>query len=97
MKSNLVKGGCRKRNQAPRDIKGFRRFDIVLYNNLPAYVHSRRSTGFFVIKELEGKTLSNGVSYKLLKLKRHTNSYLFYIKKGLYYDNLHNQAHGEDL
>lgn len=97
MKSNLLKGGRWKRNQAPRDIKGFRLFDTVLYNNLPAYVHGRRSSGFFVIKELEGKTLSNGVSYKLLKLKRHTNSYLFYIKKGLYYDNLHNQAHGEDL
>ena len=81
MKSNLLKGGRWKRNQAPRDIKGFRLFDTVLYNNLPAYVHGRRSTGFFVINNIEGKTLSNSVSYKSLKLKRHTNSYLFNVKK----------------
>ena len=81
MKSNLLKGGRWKRNQAPRDIKGFRLFDIVLYNNLPAYIHGRRSTGFFVIKDIEGKTLSNSVSYKSLELKRHTSSYLLNLKK----------------
>jgi hypothetical protein len=81
MKSNLLKGGRRKRNQATRDIKGFRLFDIVIYNSIPAYVHGRRSSGFFHIKDIEGKILSNSVSYKLLKLKRHTNSYLFNIKK----------------
>ena len=82
MKSNMLKGGRWKRNQAPRDIKGFRLFDIVLYNNLPAYVHGRRSSGYFVIKDIEGKILSNSVSYKSLELKRHTNSYLFNLKKG---------------
>lgn len=81
MKSNLLKGGRWKRNQAPREINGFRLFDIVLYNNLPVYIHGRRSSGFFVIKDIEGKTLSNSVSYKSLKLKRHTNSYLFNLKK----------------
>lgn len=81
MKSNLLKGGRWKRNQAPRDIKGFRLFDTVIYNSIPAYVHGRRSSGFFVIKDIEGKTLSNSVSYKSLKLKRHTNSYLFNLKK----------------
>ena len=81
MKSNLLKGGHWKRNQAPRDIKGFRLFDTVIYNSIPAYVHGRRSSGFFFIKDIEGKTLSNSVSYKSLKLKRHTNSYLFNLKK----------------
>ena len=81
MKSNMLRGGRWKRNQAPRDIKGFRLFDIVLYNNLPAYVHSRRSSGYFVIKNFEWKILSNSVLYKSLELKRHTNSYLFNIKK----------------
>ena len=81
MKSNLLKGGRWKRNQAPRDIKGFRLFDTVLYNNLPAYVHGRRSSGFFVIKDAEGRTISDSVSCKKLKLFRHTNSYLFNLKK----------------
>jgi len=76
MKSNLLKGGRWKRNQAPRDIKGFRLFDTVLYNNLPAYVHGRRSSGFFVIKDAEGRTISDSVSYKKLKLIRHRNAHL---------------------
>lgn len=76
MKSNLLKRGRWKRNQAPRNIKGFRLFDSVLYNNLPAYVHGRRSSGFFVIKDAEGRTISDSVSYKRLKLIRHCNAHL---------------------
>ena len=81
MKSNMLKGGRWKRNQAPRDIKGFRLFDVVTYNSIPAYVHGRRSSGYFFIKDFNGNTLSNSVSCKSLKLKRHSNSYLFNLKK----------------
>ncbi len=76
MKSNLLKGGRWKHNQAPREIKGFRLFDNVRYNSVPAYIHGRRSSGFFVIKDAEGKVLSNSVSYKQLKLTRHNNARL---------------------
>lgn len=81
MKSNLLKGGRWKRNQAPREIKGFRLFDVVTYNSVPVYVHGRRSTGYFVIKDFNGNTLSNSVSCKTIGLKRHSNSYLFNLKK----------------
>ena len=76
MKSNLLKGGRWKRNQAPREIKGFRLFDTVSYNNLPAYIHGRRSSGYFGIKDAEGRTVSSSVSYKKLKLIRHNNAHL---------------------
>ena len=76
MKSNLLKGGRWKRNQAPREIKGFRLFDTVSYNNLPAYIHGRRSSGFFVIKDAEGRTVSSSVSCKRLRLIRHNNAHL---------------------
>ena len=81
MKSNLLKGGRWKHNQAPREINGFRLFDIVLYNNLPVYVHGRRSSGYFVIKDFEGHTLSNSTSYKSLGLMRHSGSFLLNTKK----------------
>ena len=81
MKSNMLNGGRWKHNQAPREIKGFRLFDIVLYNNMPAYVHGRRSTGYFVVKDLEDNTLSNSASYKSLKLIRHNNNQMFYFIK----------------
>ena len=81
MKSNLLKGGKWKHNQAPREINGFRLFDIVLYNNLPAYVHGRRRSGYFVVKDFEGQSLSNSTSYKSLRLVRHSGSFLFNTKK----------------
>ena len=81
MKSNLLKGGRWKHNQAPRDIKGFRHFDIVRYNTVPAYIHGRRSSGYFVVKDFEGHTLSNSASYKSLGLIRHNNQMFYSIKR----------------
>lgn len=81
MKSNMLKGGRWKRNQAPREIKGFRLFDIVRYNTVPAYIHGRRSSGYFVVKDFEGHTLSNSASYKSLKLVRHNNQMFYSIKR----------------
>jgi len=81
MKSNMLKGGRWKRNQAPREIKGFRLFDIILHNNIPAYIHGRHSSGYFVVKDFEGNTLSNSASYKSLGLVRHSGSFLIDIKK----------------
>lgn len=79
MKSNLLKGRRWKRNQASREVKGFRQYDIVRYNHSLAYVHARRSSGFFVIKDAEGHTVSNSVSCKRLKLITHTNAHLAFI------------------
>ncbi len=82
MKSNLLKGGRWKRNQAPYEIRGFRLFDTVTHNSLPAYVHGRRTTGYFVIKDAEGNTISNSVSCKSLKLVRHNNARLCFAHDG---------------
>lgn len=82
MKSNLLKGGRWKRNQAPREIHGFRLFDNVRYNSIPAYVNGRRTTGYFVVKDAEGKVLSNSVSYKQLELTRHNNARLCFAHDG---------------
>ena len=81
MKANMLKGGHWKRNKAPREIKGFRLFDIILHNNIPAYIHGRRSSGYFIVKDFEGKTLSNSASYKSLGLVRHSGSFLYNTKK----------------
>ena len=82
MKSNLLKGGRWKRNQAPGEIKGFRLFDTVafprpVHNGVTAYVHGRRTSGYFVIKDMDGNTVSDSISYKNLRLIRHSNRYLF--------------------
>lgn len=87
MKSNILKGGRRKRNQAPYEIKGFRLFDTIafsrpVHNALIGYINGRRATGYFVIKDAEGNTISNSVSYKSLKLVRHNNARLCFAHDG---------------
>ena len=52
-KTTIKKGGRRQRNQAPFEVKGFRLFDSVIYNNKVWFISSRRSKGFFVIRDIE--------------------------------------------
>jgi len=78
MKANILPGGRWKKNQSPREIKGFRLYDMVRCGDgRAAYVHGRRSTGFFMVKTPDGKTVSNSVRCKDLKLVRHNNAYMF--------------------
>lgn len=45
-KNTFLKGGIRKRNQAPYLVKGFRLFDKVLYQGQECFIFGRRSTGY---------------------------------------------------
>ena len=77
MKANMLPGGRWKRNQAPREINGFRLFDSVKLNGENAYVHGRRTSGYFVIKDAEGNTLSHSTKWNRLTPVRHNNSFMF--------------------
>ncbi len=77
MKANMLHGGQWKRNQAPREINGFRLFDSVKLNGENAYVHGRRTSGYFVIKDAEGNTLSPSTKWNKLTPVRHNNSFMF--------------------
>lgn len=68
-KVNILKGGKKRLNQSPFLVKGFRLFDLVEYENGLYYIFSRRSSGYFDIRRLDGTKVNNGsVSYKELKL-----------------------------
>lgn len=76
-KSNPIKGGIRKKNQAPYMVKGFRLFDKVLYNKKEYFVFGRRKSGFFDIRNILKEKLNNGsISYKKLKLLETRKYYL---------------------
>lgn len=66
-KATINKGGYRKRNQAPKYVFGYQLFDKVKYNNTECFIFSRRSSGSFDIRMLDGTKVSAGVSYKKLK------------------------------
>lgn len=67
-KNTILKGGCRKRNQAPYLVKGFRLFDRVVYNNQECFIFGRRSSGYFDLRKLDGTKIHASASYKKLKL-----------------------------
>ena len=67
-KSTILKGGTRKRNQAPKYVYGYQLFDKVLYNGVECYIFGRRSSGCFDLRLLDGTKISASVSYKKLQL-----------------------------
>ena len=72
-KASILKGGIRKNNQAPKEVFGFRLMDTVLYNGQVCYVKARRASGYFSLVDINGKVLTNSVSYKKLTRINHNN------------------------
>ena len=75
-KANFLKGGRKKRNQAPYLVHGFRLFDKVLYDNTECFIFGRRATGYFDIRLLDGTSVHKGIGYKKLRLLECRKSYL---------------------
>ena len=56
-KATINKGGIRKRNQAPHEVKGFRLNDIVKAKDKEWHIHGRRLKGNFILKTFFGEKL----------------------------------------
>ena len=67
-KSNILKGGKKKLNQASYLVKGFRLFDKVEFEGQVCFIFGRRSSGYFDIRKLNGEVISRSVSWKKLKI-----------------------------
>lgn len=75
-KANFLKGGIKKLNQAPYEVKGFRLFDKVEFDNKKCFVFGRRSSGYFDLRTLDGSSVHKSASYKKLKLISKKQGYL---------------------
>ena len=64
-KANFLKGGKLKRNTV-KEVKGFRRFDKVKYDNKECFVHGLRSSGYFDIRSVDGSKIGASVDGKKL-------------------------------
>lgn len=83
-KNTIIKGGVRKRNQAPHVVKGFRLFDLVKYKGNYYYVFGRRNNGFMDIRTLDGKKINKGsISNKRLKFVSTSKGMLVERKKAI--------------
>ena len=73
-KAKTLRGGIRKRNQSPYELKGFRLFDKVRCLGQIGFIFGRRATGYFDVRTLSGQKLSSSIHVKKLALieKRQT-------------------------
>ena len=67
-KNGILKGGIRKRNQAPYEVMGFRLFDKVKWKGRECFIFGRRSTGRMDLRLLDGAKVNASVGYKNLHL-----------------------------
>ena len=56
------------KNTAERFIKGFQRFDKVLWKGIECFIFGRRTTGYFDLRKLDGTKVYASVSYKQISL-----------------------------
>jgi N6-L-threonylcarbamoyladenine synthase len=75
-KNTILKGGYRKRNQAPYEVKGFRLYDKVLWKGQKCFIFGRRSTGRMDLRLLDGTHINASVGFRDLKLLNMRNNYL---------------------
>ena len=75
-RATINKGGKRRNSQAPREVRGFRLMDSVVYAYRDCFLSGRRMTGSFSVSDITGKVLAGSVSYKKLTLKHHNNTYI---------------------
>lgn len=75
-RATILKGGIRKANQAEKYVYGFRLYDKVFYNGVECFVWGRRVSGNFLLRNLNGEKIKDGVSYKKIKLLERSQSYL---------------------
>ena len=80
-KNTILKGGYRKRNQAPYEVKGFRLYDKVLWKGQKCFIFGRRSTGRMDLRLLDGTHINASVGYKSLKLLNMRSNYLIEQRK----------------
>ena len=80
-KNTILKGGIRKRNQAPYDVMGFRLFDKVKWKGQNCFIFGRRSTGRMDLRLLDGTKINASVGYKNLKVIEMRKNYLIEQRK----------------
>jgi len=81
-KAKILKGGIKKRNQAPYEVMGFRLYDKVEWNGTKCFIFGRRSTGRMDLRLLDGTKINASVGYKNIRLLNKRGNYLVEQRKG---------------
>ena len=76
-KDKILSGGRLKRNQAEYLIFGFAKNDRVRFDNQICFIHGRRSSGYFDLRDLDGRRINDSALYKKIQRIKHENSIIF--------------------
>lgn len=87
-KTNPLRGGRKKLNQAPYNVLGFRLFDKVKMDKVECFIFGRRLSGYFDVRKLDGIRVHKGISYKKLKLIEPRRRYLTERRKAVFLPTL---------
>lgn len=82
-KNTILKGGYRKRNQAPYEVMGFRLYDKVKWKDQSCFIFGRRSTGRMDLRLLDGTKVNASVGYKNLRILEMRKNILVELRKGV--------------
>lgn len=80
-KNTILKGGNRKRNQAPYEVLGFRLYDKVKWKGQNCFIFGRRSTGRMDLRLLDGTKVNASVGYKNLRILEMRKNMLIELRK----------------
>ena len=80
-KNTILKGGYRKRNQAPYEVMGFRLYDKVRWKGQTCFIFGRRSTGRMDLRLLDGTKVNASVGHKNLKILEMCKNTLIELRK----------------
>jgi hypothetical protein len=71
------------KNTAERIIKGYQRFDKVLWNGIECFIFGRRTSGYFDLRKLDGIKIHASAKAKELTLLESANTFLTELKKNM--------------
>ena len=80
-KNTILKGGYRKRNQAPYEVMGFRLYDKVSWKQKECFIFGRRSTGRMDLRLWDGTKVNASVGCKNLRMLEMRKNMLIELRK----------------
>ena len=81
-KANLLKARRKKRNTV-KEVKGYRRFDKVLYEGKKCFIFGLRSRGYFDLRDFEVEKIGSSVDHKKLKLVERARGNIWEVKSAI--------------
>ncbi len=76
-KDKIYKGGVLKKNQAEHFVFGFGLMDRVVYNGIKCFVHGRRNSGYFDLRDIDMSRVHDSAHAKNIKLIRHEKNIIY--------------------